>query len=237
MVEDQNWLHCLTIVDNDEERNGVVIKRVRSIVKELRTILKRRAKNTTLDTRSLRSCWDDVCIWMVYRRHPVQKYCIVLLSNIYIRHLIRIFLLCVSDWFFYILISNIIIISKYYCLFVFSEKRATTKEKGKRFVVLWEDLIAFSYSNTVMENSFNNEKLFLLVKPGLRLETWKNIRGNRLSNLQANDRFPNKPDEVTTVKIFDIGKDRMDNYGARVSGYFRVCKLDIQLIVFIRSFF
>ena len=80
---------------------------------------------------------------------------------------------------------------------------------------------------------FNYGKFVLSVKPGLRLETWKNIRGNRLSNLQANNRFPNKPDEVTTVKIFDIGKDRMDNYGARVSGFFRVCKLNILLIIFI----
>ncbi len=55
------------------------------------------------------------------------------------------------------------------------------------------------------------------------METWKNIKGSRLSNLLANDRFPNKPDEVTTLKTFDTGKDRLDNYGSRLSGFFRVC--------------
>lgn len=64
-----------------------------------------------------------------------------------------------------------------------------------------------------------------LVEPGLRMETWKNIGGNRLSNLRADDRFPSKPDESSTLKMFDIGKDRFDNYGAKVSGFFRVCKL------------
>jgi hypothetical protein len=63
------------------------------------------------------------------------------------------------------------------------------------------------------------------VEPGVRMETWKNIKGNRFSNLQADDRFPNKPDYIATLKTFDIGKDRLDNYGARVSGFFRVCKL------------
>lgn len=63
-----------------------------------------------------------------------------------------------------------------------------------------------------------NEK----VEPGLRMETWKNIKGNRLSNLQADNRFPSKPDEVKILKSFDTGKDRLDYYGARVSGFFRV---------------
>jgi hypothetical protein len=56
------------------------------------------------------------------------------------------------------------------------------------------------------------------------METWKNVKGSRLSNLQADDRFPNKPDDIATLKTFDTGKDRMDNYGAKVSGFFRVCK-------------
>ena len=75
------------------------------------------------------------------------------------------------------------------------------------------------------------------VKPGLRMETWKFVKGNRLSNLQADNRFPNKPDEVATLKTFDIGKDRMDNYGARVSGFFRVGNIcDFNFLFFFCDF-
>ena len=59
------------------------------------------------------------------------------------------------------------------------------------------------------------------------MEMWKNIKGNRLSNLLADDRFPSRPDEATTLKIFDTGKDRLDHYGAKLSAYFRVCKLKL----------
>ena len=67
----------------------------------------------------------------------------------------------------------------------------------------------------------------------MRYEIWKNVGGSRLSNLQAESRFPNKPDEVTMLKVFDAPKDRGDSYGSRISGFFRVfIYLFIYLFIF-----
>lgn len=50
-----DWLHCLIIAGVGVTRNGVVIERVLSILRELPIILERKAGNTSLDTRNLKS--------------------------------------------------------------------------------------------------------------------------------------------------------------------------------------
>ena len=63
---------------------------------------------------------------------------------------------------------------------------------------------------------------FSEAQPGLNRQLWKNVPGEKLSNLQADSRFPDKPDETSKLDVFDGPKDVADNYGTRIYGYFRV---------------
>lgn len=54
---------------------------------------------------------------------------------------------------------------------------------------------------------------------GILLETWLNLSGNAVSNLTGSSRYPNSPDQVTTIPTFESATNRADNYGARARGY------------------
>ena len=75
----------------------------------------------------------------------------------------------------------------------------------------------------------NSVYCFSTVEPGLQRDVWKNIDGAALSNLEVDDRFPDKPDETSILKVFDGPRNNGDNYGSRISGYFRVRTTDLYI--------
>lgn len=52
---------------------------------------------------------------------------------------------------------------------------------------------------------------------------WGGIRGNDLSKLKDNSRYPSRPDFSHIISTFDPPKNVQDNYGQVLQAYFMVC--------------
>ncbi|MDZ7317025.1 MAG: PA14 domain-containing protein [candidate division KSB1 bacterium] len=51
------------------------------------------------------------------------------------------------------------------------------------------------------------------------LEWWDNIQGTAVADLTKNPRFPKSPSGSKEINIWEIEKDKKDNYGTRIRGY------------------
>jgi hypothetical protein len=58
-----------------------------------------------------------------------------------------------------------------------------------------------------------------LVHGRLRVETFRDIPGTRLTALTNHARFPHQPDHQSWVTLFESASNVGDNYGVRLSGY------------------
>ncbi len=62
--------------------------------------------------------------------------------------------------------------------------------------------------------------LYGVSRPGYLLkQSWYNIGGTAISELEANANFPNNPDSISFINKFEILANVGDNYGVRVSGW------------------
>jgi regulation of enolase protein 1 (concanavalin A-like superfamily) len=63
----------------------------------------------------------------------------------------------------------------------------------------------------------------LMRGPGqIKHEVWFGIGGGAVGDLTGNDRYPDSPDTVDYINIFETATGMADNYGARVSGWLHV---------------
>ena len=60
---------------------------------------------------------------------------------------------------------------------------------------------------------------------GVIMERWNGIRGNELSRLITNARFPRKPNQARKIPRLVSPVNKGDNYGLRMRTYFRVIAL------------
>ena len=56
---------------------------------------------------------------------------------------------------------------------------------------------------------------------GIIREVWYDIPGYQVSDLTAQQSYPNKPSSLEVLDKFDAPFNVDDNYGSRLSGYFR----------------
>ncbi|MEE9345459.1 MAG: ImpA family metalloprotease [Methylococcales bacterium] len=57
---------------------------------------------------------------------------------------------------------------------------------------------------------------------GILLEHWKNIGGDSISNLTANNNYPDNPTQTSLLTDFETPSQSYGSYGQRVSGYLKV---------------
>ena len=57
---------------------------------------------------------------------------------------------------------------------------------------------------------------------GLVVEYFKEIPGLEVAKLTSNKKYPNTPDEVQKIQVFETQQNRGDQYGARLRTYFMV---------------
>ena len=57
---------------------------------------------------------------------------------------------------------------------------------------------------------------------GILLEHWKNISGNSVGNLTANNNYPDNPTQTSILTDFETPSQSYGSYGQRVSGYLKV---------------
>jgi hypothetical protein len=68
----------------------------------------------------------------------------------------------------------------------------------------------------------HNCHYILVAQPGVTMEVWKNIPGNNIYQLKQNPRFPDKPDTSVVIRNMATPVNKMDNYGLRLTAYFKV---------------
>lgn len=56
-------------------------------------------------------------------------------------------------------------------------------------------------------------------KSGLKVEYWRNVKGNAVADLTSLSAYPNSPAESGTLDSFKLPENSADHYGARISGY------------------
>ena len=61
------------------------------------------------------------------------------------------------------------------------------------------------------------------------MEIWNNIGGTLIYQLKENPRFPDKPDSSTIVPSMESPKNRGDNYGLRLTAYYKVLPKKLKL--------
>ncbi len=54
------------------------------------------------------------------------------------------------------------------------------------------------------------------------MDIWKNIPGNNVYQLKQDPRFPDKPDSSSIMPYMGSPVDSMDNYGLRLTAYYKV---------------
>ena len=90
-------------------------------------------------------------------------------------------------------------------------------------------------STVALFNIFLFVYLLLLVSTvrGAKMQMWTKIGSNRLSALLRNRRFPRKPDMTINVPGLNSPVNIDDNYGLRLTAYYRVRKKTLSLKCFI----
>ena len=81
-------------------------------------------------------------------------------------------------------------------------------------------------STVALFNIFMFVYLLLLVSTerGAKMQMWTKIGSNRLSALLRNRRFPRRPDMTINVPGLNSPVNIDDNYGLRLTAYYRVRK-------------
>lgn len=64
--------------------------------------------------------------------------------------------------------------------------------------------------------------LVVVAQPGVTMQIWKNIPGNNVYQLKQNLRFPDKPDSSSVIPNMATPVNVMDNYGLRLTAYYKV---------------
>lgn len=75
--------------------------------------------------------------------------------------------------------------------------------------------------------------MFPAAKNGVVYELWQNIGTNFIAKLKEDPRFPSNPDKMEILPNFESAKNFADNYGARLTTYYRVCAMDIFYVTFV----
>ena len=64
------------------------------------------------------------------------------------------------------------------------------------------------------------------------MEIWNNIGGTLIYQLKENPRFPDKPDLSSIVPSMESPTNRGDNYGLRLTAYYKVLLKKLKLNLF-----
>ena len=87
---------------------------------------------------------------------------------------------------------------------------------GDHLAVAWEGP---SFERTLLDGRFLTYPGTAPEPAALRREIWTGIGGNEIINLTNDSGYPNSPDLVETLDLFQTPQNWGENYGQRVSGY------------------